>query len=234
MHWFFDPELSSKSTQLPEAEAKHANSSLRIRVGEEIAVTNGRGLVAYAEVIDSGKSSLRYSVISVQERERTSPSIRLVQALSKGDRDELALQACAEIGISHASPWEAERSVVRWGNEKRSKGLARWQQIAIEAMKQSQQTHLCKIDSMFDMKVPLKGRTIVLEPSASNALTSLEFRANDEINLIVGPEGGISEAELRVFEAMGYQIAKLGNSVLRASTAGPVAVSAIRTMLRNW
>jgi 16S rRNA (uracil1498-N3)-methyltransferase len=234
MHWFFDAELSNKSTQLPEAEAKHASSSLRIRVGEKIAVTNGSGLVGLAEVLESGKSSLSYSVISIQEHERTSPAIHLVQALSKGDRDELALQACVEIGVDQVMPWEAERSVVRWGSEKKSKGLARWQQIAIESMKQSQQAYLCKVDSMFEMNVPLSGRTIVLEPSADKTLASMEFRPNEEINLIVGPEGGISEAELKAFGAMGYQVAKLGNSVLRASTAGPVAVSVIRTMLRNW
>ncbi|MFM1784956.1 MAG: hypothetical protein RLZZ579_1233 [Actinomycetota bacterium] len=234
MHWFFDPALSSQSTQLPDAEANHASASLRIRVGEEIAITNGSGFVVYAEVVDSRKSTLSYSVVSTQEHGRTFPSIHLVQALSKGDRDELALQACVEIGINRATPWEADRSVVRWGNEKRSKGLARWQQIAIESMKQSQQTYLCKVESMFDLNEPLNGRTIVLEPSASDSLASLEFHSNEEINLIVGPEGGISDAELQSFAGLGYEIAKVGNSFLRASTAGPVAVSVIRTMLRNW
>ncbi|MFM1779369.1 MAG: hypothetical protein RIS51_514 [Actinomycetota bacterium] len=234
MHWFYDPNLTSESNSLPESEALHALKSLRVLAGEKIAITNGKGKVIRAQVEHASKTALDYKLLSEENIERNSPEIVLIQALAKGDRDELALQACVELGLSAALPWPSERSVVKWSGDKITKGLARWQQISIEAMKQSQQPFLCLVTEVFKAETALPGRTLVLDPTSPNSLSELETANTPRINLIVGPEGGISPVELELFESLGYERVRLGAAVMRTSTAGPAAISAIRTLLNNW
>lgn len=234
MHWFYDPDLSKTSTSLPSDESKHAIASLRIAAGENIAVTNGRGMVCHAVVTATSKSGLEYLIERMTSENHSDVEMVLVQALAKADRDELALQAAVELGVSAVYPWESARSVVRWDANKKEKGLARWQQIAIEAMKQSHQAHLTQVSKMFDIKQPFNGQVFVLDPASKTSLDEANVTRETPIYLIVGPEGGISEHEFQEFEALGYQRVKLGDAVMRTSTAGPAAISAIRTLLRDW
>ncbi len=89
MHWLFDPELSAESAVLPASEATHAKS-LRLKVGEQVAITNGKGLVANAVMT----SEAGYEITQTKHSEQRFPRFHLVQALAKADRDELAMQTC--------------------------------------------------------------------------------------------------------------------------------------------
>jgi 16S rRNA (uracil1498-N3)-methyltransferase len=234
VHWFYDPSLTLESNSLPQSEALHALKSLRVVSGEKIAITNGNGKVIQAQVELASKTTLEYKPLSEENFERTSPEIVLIQALAKGDRDELALQSCVELGLSAALPWPSERSVVKWSGDKITKGLARWQQIAIEAMKQSQQPFLCSVSGVFNAESALPGRTLVLDPTSPTSLLEIDTANAARINLVVGPEGGISPVEMEHFGSLGYERVRLGDAVMRTSTAGPAAISAIRTLLNNW
>ena len=130
---------------LDGSEGRHASTVSRVRVGEKLAIGNGRGLMLGAEVLSTSKDTVELSVTSVELNERESPAIVLVQALAKTDRDERAVEACTELGISAVIPWAADRSVSKWEGPKVEKGLARWAAIVREATKQSIRSFLPEV-----------------------------------------------------------------------------------------
>ncbi len=228
MHWLYDPELTAESSKLPASEAIHARS-LRLRVGESVTITNGRGLVASAEM----SSDDGYQISQIVTQTERSPRFHLVQALAKADRDELAMQTCVELGLSSVTPWSADRSIVRWDG-KEAKNQSRWQQIAIEAMKQSQQSFRCEVRPLASTKQLMAvGTALVLDPKAEIALEAV-LPLGDEVTLVVGPEGGISDAEFALLESKGFQRVRLGSSVLRTSSAGPAAIAALQFASGQW
>lgn len=228
MHWLYDPSLTAESTQLSATEAVHAKS-LRLRVGELVSVTNGSGLVALAEMTSENS----YSIREVQKHEAVSPKFHLVQALAKGDRDELAMQTCVELGLSSVTPWSADRSIVRWDG-KEAKNQTRWQQIATEAMKQSQQAFRCEVRPLTSAKqLVATGTALVLDPKAERSVGDI-MPLGEDVTLVVGPEGGISDAEFETLESKGFQRVRLGKSVLRTSSAGPAAMAALQFAAGLW
>ena len=228
MHWLYDPGLSSQSNVLPASEASHAKS-LRLRVGEQVSITNGLGLVATASM----NSETGYEISELQQNNLRTPRFHLVQALAKADRDELAMQTCVELGLSSVTPWSSDRSIVRWDG-KEAKNQTRWQQIAIEAMKQSQQAFLCEVKPIATSKqLSAVGTALVLDPKATKSLTDF-MPLSEDVTLVVGPEGGISDAEFQLLEEKGFQRVRLGNSVLRTSSAGAAAMAALQFASGLW
>ena len=225
MHWFYEPELSPEQVEFKSSENSHAKA-LRIREGEQIAITDGKGTVAYASV--SEESPLVFAIHHTSAESIPTPRYHLVQALAKNDRDEMALQASVELGASSVTPWQAGRSIVRW-DQKAERNQSRWQTIAIEAMKQSQQAHLCHVRPLASTKdlAPI-GVGLVLDPRATMTLDQVE--SSEDYSIVVGPEGGISEDELAILHSAGFRSVRLGNSVLRASTAGPAAIAALSAL----
>ncbi|MFM7029853.1 MAG: RsmE family RNA methyltransferase, partial [Micrococcales bacterium] len=116
-----------QSLALDGAEGKHAVAVRRLRVGEGIQVSDGRGARIIGEVTAIDGSSLNLVVSKSFLEQSPEPSLVLVQALAKGDRDELAIQAATELGAMAIVPWQAERSVSRWEGPKIAKGVERWQ-----------------------------------------------------------------------------------------------------------
>jgi 16S rRNA (uracil1498-N3)-methyltransferase len=229
MHWFFDPSFSQASNAIAKSELDHFKS-LRIRVGERVAVTNGTGDVFICDTVDPKSGEL--NVLEENSQPAPKPRIHLVQALAKGDRDEMALQACVELGVISITPWQAELSIVDWTG-KESKGQTRWQEIAISAMKQSQRAHLPEVNKVQrTSELMPRGVGVVLDPRSEESLLSLP--SSDEITLVVGPEGGITEKELEQLKAAGFIPMRLGSAIMRTSTAGPAAVAAILTKLQTW
>lgn len=240
MHWFYDPGLAPNATidegVLTGSDGHHAVNALRVRQGEVFAITNGLGLVATCEAIASVKSELRYRVIERTSEQRSSQEVWLYQALAKGDRDELAIQAATELGASGIAAWQGGRSVSRWDGAKVAKGLDRWKQICVEASKQSQRAWFPEIASDAPQGLPIKlpGLTVLLEPSADRKFSQLPLLGAPRINLVVGPEGGFTPQELAFGRELGYEEAKLGSEILRTSTAGPAAIAMLHVISGRW
>ena len=228
MHRLFDPSLHSGSTDLTAEEAKHARS-LRLQPGEQIALTNGKGLVAFAVMT----TEAGYQIERLDSIPESKIRFHLVQALAKSDRDEMALQSACELGISSVRPWAAERSIVKWDG-KEEKNLERWRQIALAAMKQSQQAWLPEIEPVAKTKnLEPRGLSMILEPTADTALSDVNLETG-EVTIVVGPEGGISKTELAELSSKGFIPVRLGPSVLRTSTAGPAALAALQFASGYW
>jgi 16S rRNA (uracil1498-N3)-methyltransferase len=163
------------------------------------------------------------------------PELWLAQALAKGDRDELAVQAATELGVSGVIPWAAERSISRWEGAKAAKGRDRWAAIVREATKQSIRPRVPVVEPIVTTAAlaRLPGRILVLEPDATVRLTEVDLDA-ERITLVVGPEGGIAPRELEALAAAGATLVRLGAEVLRTSTAGPAALAVLNARLGRW
>jgi 16S rRNA (uracil1498-N3)-methyltransferase len=223
---------------LTGAEAHHAATVRRVRAGEAVTVGDGRGmwLTGECETVSPREVTIRIS--ARRDVAAARPRIALAQALAKGDRDELAVQAATELGVDEIVPWQAARSVSRWDAAKAAKGRARWQSIVREASKQAHRAWI-PVVAPVATTTELAGRApasriIVLEPTADVRLTELGLDDERDVVLVVGPEGGIAPEELDALRSAGSTVARLGDTVLRTSTAGPTALAVVSTALGRW
>ncbi|KQP01200.1 16S rRNA (uracil(1498)-N(3))-methyltransferase [Leifsonia sp. Leaf264] len=239
-----EPEAVADSVTITGAEARHAVTVGRTRVGETISIGNGRGLIVTGTVTTAAPGELTIAADRIQRVDAASPRLVLVQALAKGDRDELAVQAATELGVDAVIPWSASRSISRWDAAKAVKGRDRWATIAREATKQSIRPWATEVLDLASTKqlAVLAGSTrmLLLEPTATLALTEIDLETEEQhpaaadIVIVVGPEGGIAPAELDALGAAGARAVRLGASVLRTSTAGPAAIAVLNARLGRW
>jgi 16S rRNA (uracil1498-N3)-methyltransferase len=234
--------VAGSTVTVTGAEARHAVTVSRVRTGESLTLGDGRGTVVRGEVVEATGDRLSLVAATVTEHPRPGVRIALAQALAKGDRDELAVQAATELGVDEVVPWSASRSVSRWEGPKVAKGTARWRAITREATKQAVRPWSPEVLDLASTK-QLAGRTalgtvLVLEPTAEVALSVVDLPpaggAGQVVTVVVGPEGGVSPAELALFVEAGATPVRLGDSVLRTSTAGPAALAVLSVRLGRW
>jgi 16S rRNA (uracil1498-N3)-methyltransferase len=235
---------SSSSAELGDdvvllgAEAHHAATVRRVRVGEEVTIGDGRGVWLTGTCTAVSPKEVVVRVTARDDVAARQPRIVLAQALAKGDRDELAVQAATELGVDEIVPWQAARSVSRWDAAKAEKGRARWETIAREAAKQAHRAWLPEVTRVVTTR-DLADRAadadvLVLEPTADDALTGIALDGGRDVVLVVGPEGGIAPDELAALQSAGARLVRLGATVLRTSTAGPAATAVVSAALGRW
>lgn len=237
-HFYLAAALTPTEAVLAGEEARHAAQVARLRVGERVAVGDGRGRIADAEAVEVARDRVVLRVLTVREEPAPARRLVLVQALAKGGRDESAIQAATELGVTAVVPWQAARSVTRWSGAKVAAGSARWASIVREAGKQSMRPWAAEVRplaSTADLAALAAASTMMLlEPTAEARLLDAELPADREVVLVVGPEGGIAPEELDRLTAAGATPARLGPLVLRTSTAGPAALAALAPRLGLW
>ncbi|MEU3961242.1 16S rRNA (uracil(1498)-N(3))-methyltransferase [Streptomyces buecherae] len=221
-------------------EGRHAVAVRRLRVGEEVVLTDGAGRGASGTVVAvEGKDRLTVEVDEVRGEPAPEPRITVVQALPKGDRGELAVETMTETGVDAVVPWAAARCITQWRAERGAKALAKWRATAREAGKQSRRLRFPEVaDAMTTPQVAeLLSRAdfaAVLHEEGSQPLATAELPTRGEVVLVVGPEGGVSPEELAAFAAVGAQPYRLGPSVLRTSTAGTAALALLLGRTGRW
>jgi len=240
---------------LDGAEGRHAGVVQRKARGERVDVVDGDGLRLRCVVEDTEAGRVTLLVQEVDREPAPGVVVTLVQALAKGDRDEMAIEAATEIGVDVVVPWQAERSVVVWRGERAAKSRARWLATVRTATKQARRARLPLVEVSLDSRglaarvaavVAAGGRAIVLHEEATTALADVDLPASSgagapagetsapEVLVVVGPEGGISDGELGSLTGAGAVAARLGPHVLRTSTAGPVAIALLAQRLGRW
>jgi len=224
---------------LSGAEGRHAATVRRLRPGERADVGDGAGLVAECVVAAHGPGGLELAVRARREVPRPDPVITVVQAVPKGDRGELAVEALTEVGVDRIVPWAAARCVPVWRAERGARSLARWRVIAREAAKQSRRAWVPEVTepaSGADVAqvIAKAACAILLEPSAADHLGSVCPPESGDLVLIVGPEGGITGEERAACRAAGATARSLGPTVLRTSTAGTVAAAVLLSRTGRW
>jgi 16S rRNA (uracil1498-N3)-methyltransferase len=203
-------------------------------------LSDGRGGLAGCEVLDAGRDRLRLRVLYREVEPVPALRVTLAQALVKGERGELAVELATEAGVDAVLPWRAARCVVRWDEGPRgAKALSRWRETARQAAKQARRSWFPEVAEPVDttalaQRCAAAAGALVLHESALDPLPSVPLPDTGELVLVVGPEGGITEAELAALTAAGGRPVRLGPAVLRASSAATVALGAIGALSQRW
>ncbi|MEY9213327.1 16S rRNA (uracil(1498)-N(3))-methyltransferase [Thermobifida halotolerans] len=237
-------DLDTDSVLVAGAEGRHAATVRRITAGETVDLVDGVGTRARCVVTAVGKDTV---TCAVRERVREAepvPRITVVQALPKGDRGELAVEVMTEAGVDTVVPWQAERCVTRWRGDRVARSLAKWRAAARAAAKQARRSRVPEIaepvrEAGVAELLASASLGIVLHEEGAVRLSALGLpeavsAPGGHVVLVVGPEGGFTDAELVAFEAAGAVRALLGPTVLRTSTAGVAALAVLQTRCGRW
>lgn len=246
-------------------EGFHAATVRRIDVGAMLDVVDGTGLRARCTVIDRAKKALTLRIDHLEREDEPGVELLLIQALSTGGRDEMAIEMATEVGVDAVMPWQANRSEVRWKGEKAAKGMRKWESTLRSATKQSRRAFIPRLEEprssaaltewiaqatqdgawvlvchesadrrLSELLTQLRGLSSHASSASSASAAQAQPSCPPKIAVIVGPEGGVDPDELSLFEAAGAKICLLGNTVLRASSAGPVVLSLISDAIGRW
>ncbi len=231
---------------LDGSEGRHAGVVQRRGPGERIDVVDGCGVRVLGRVARVSPEGVLLDVEDVLREAPAAPTIVLAQALAKGDRDEMAIEAATELGVDAVVPWQADRSVVVWRGERAVKSRARWLGTVRAATKQSRRARVPVVEQAVDSAglaaraaavVAAGGVALVLHEEATTPLHDVPLPAPGgpvELLVVVGPEGGITAGELDRLAAAGAVPVLLGPLVLRTSTAGPAALAVLSDRLARW
>lgn len=227
-------------------EGHHAQKVRRITTGDSLCITNGEGELARCVVTGTESGRLELQCIEKLQVPPVSPRLTVVQAIVKGDRADSVFDDLTQAGADRIIPWQADRSI-RNIEEKVQKVHNRWLNIAMSAAKQSRRAWFPEVERpmttallALELKEMLDERSliIVLDENAQKSLpdffASHPVNTYQEICIVIGPEGGITEKELTTFERLqGHQVT-MGPQVIRSWLAGTIALSYISGATDRW
>lgn len=230
---FYPAEIKlAEVLHLPKESSHHLINVLRMTVGEPVLVFNGQGGEYECTIESIQKNSLTLSVSNWLNinRESTQPII-LAQGISRGERMDYTIQKATELGVHEIQPMFTEFCTIKLPEDRAEKKIAHWQAIAVSAAEQSGRTAvpLIRPPKNFQQVLQSEGSLLIAEPEAGISIKTLS-PPTSPIILLIGPEGGFSEAEITAALKAGAQKISLGPRILRTETAGPVAL----TLLQNY
>lgn len=220
-----DSLLINMELALPDEARRHLIQVLKLAPGSQLWLFNGQGGQYRAEIIDSGKRHLRVKVLAFDDANVESPlQTILVQGVSKGPRMDFVMQKATELGVSLIQPVSTQHSVVKLEKSRQDKKQQHWQSVVISACEQSGRNSVpevapvCSLQRYLDQ---LDGTETVLflDPDAASTLAALNASPPVRLVLLIGPEGGFSDAELAVFHQRGFTGVRMGPRIFRTETA---------------
>lgn len=225
--FFIDAPLSLGQHQLPETQAHYIGRVLRHAAGDAVQLFDGSGNEFLGELIEVGKKIVRVELREAFTGLAESPlHIHLGQGLSRGERMDWAIQKASELGANAITPIVSERCEVRLKDERADKRMAHWRQVAISACEQCGRSviplihpPLALADWLEQTEAELK---LVLHPVAEPLAGHGKPQS---LAFLIGPEGGLADAEVAQAKSHGFHAARLGPRVLRTETAPVVALS---------
>lgn len=235
---------------LPAQVRRHAVQSMRLRTGDGLQLSDGLGLRIDAELVDPDAGVARVRAFTREPAPVT--RLALVQALAKNGHDEQAIDMATQIGVDEVVPWQADRSIAKW---KAGRTDRKWRSTLDAATEQSRRAWRPQLGECVSSKqivsMCLRANVhgdlvVVLHQDATDTWDSVEglvTRLADSclqdarprtVYVVVGPEGGISEDEVTAFTGAGAHSVVIGANILRASAAGPVALSLLSRALGRY
>jgi len=234
-----DDAAPGSTIQLDGAEGHHAAQVVRVRSGEELEIVDGRGRRVEARVIDVRRDAVSAQVMNVIDEPAPAPRLVVVQALAKGDRGERAVETLTEVGVDVIVPWSAAHSVSQWRGDKADRGVEKWRATARSSAKQARRSRVPDVlplvaTPQLRETVESASLALLLDEGASTPIGQCPVPREGDVVLVVGPEGGLSDAERESLCAWGAMPVRLGPTVLRTSTAGTVAAGIVLAATDRW
>jgi 16S rRNA (uracil1498-N3)-methyltransferase len=229
------------TVKLSENAATHATRVLRLNVGDKIKLFNGDGFDYSCELIGMKKNEVLAKVLTQIAVQNESPlNIILLQGISSGERMDYTIQKAVELGVTAIQPLSTERSVVKLSAERAQKRLEHWQNVVISACEQCGRAKIPQVAIPINLTAWLGANNhaggvqrtftrILLNPIGAKQLSALA-KTTQNIQLLIGAEGGLSQAEIDLATNHGFQSVVLGPRILRTETAALVAISAMHTL----
>ncbi|MBK7357223.1 16S rRNA (uracil(1498)-N(3))-methyltransferase [Propionivibrio sp.] len=238
MNRFYCPLPLENTSQLalPEAAARHASRVLRLREGDDLILFDGHGGEYVARIARIERAQVVVNVLEWRDAECEAPiRVSLVQGLQAGEKMDMTIQKAVELGVSRIVPVKSQRSVVRLERERSARRVEHWRAVAIAACEQCGRNRVPEVDALMDLVQWLDkpgGEEIMrlmLVPGSEHTLDSIAPVApRGQIELLIGPEGGLAMEELKKAEQAGFLPIRLGPRILRTETAGLAALAAIQ------
>ena len=229
-----EPLQPGHELRLDDERAHYVARVLRLRVGDRLVLFDGGGGEFPAAITEVAKRGIVARVGERREKNVESPlPIALIQGISRGERMDFVVQKATELGVHRITPLVTEFSVVRLDGDRSDKRRAHWSRIAASACEQCGRNVVPAIDApqsfsgWLSSGTPSGAARILLHPGAKRTLAGLE-RIHDRIELLIGPEGGLSDSEVNQAEGSGFSACSLGPRILRTETAALAAIAVLQ------
>ena len=241
MYKFFvaNNQIIDKEVNIVGEDVNHIKNVLRLNIGEKLTICNKDTAKSYiATIMNMSKEKVMCTII--EENFSTTESkvnIDLFQGLPKSDKMEYIIQKTTELGVKHIYPVALERCVVKIDKKDEDKKISRWQKIAESAAKQSKRDFIPTVENIINLENICKSISkydiilLAYENEESNTikqeLQKIQKKENANIGVVIGPEGGFTEKEVKVLIRAGAKCVTLGKRILRTETAPIVMLSDI-------
>jgi 16S rRNA (uracil1498-N3)-methyltransferase len=231
------PRQVGSSYEFDSDDAQHAIRVLRMSAGEVFMLSDGQGKWSKVKIFAVKKKSLEIEVIETGIQDPLEMSFTVVQALPKGDRLKECIEMLTEGGVDTIIPWSAQRSI-----GKAEKGIEKLQVTAREASKQSRRLFIPEVTDVANTSkvvelIAQHDLVLVFHESATNKVSEIvtrKYYESQNVMIIIGPEGGITNEELELFKSAGAKVALMGRPILRSAHAGLAAMSAVNALIKVW
>ncbi|MFO7787912.1 MAG: 16S rRNA (uracil(1498)-N(3))-methyltransferase [Halospina sp.] len=225
--------------ELSGDSAHYIGTVLRLKAGSTVALFNGDDGEYLADLQEvSKKRALLLPTEAVDNRADPVLPIHIGIGLSRGDRMDIVIQKSTELGASRVTPLFTERCEVKLDDRRAAKRQAHWQKVAISATEQSGRCRVPVIDAPLPLnewlRQPHDGCRLVLDPYAEARLTLPPGHDKSPVTLLSGPEGGLTEEEVRAAAGQGFTPMTLGPRILRTETAPLAAVSILQYLVGDF
>lgn len=223
---------------LDESRSHYLKNVLRLKEGEGIVLSDGRGGECDAVVSSLAAGTASLGILNRRARQRQAIPVVLAQSVPKGDKMDAIIRQAVELGVLKIAPFLSARSVPRLSAEKAAARTARWQRIAEEAARQTGRAHIPEVTGilscgeMLRMEMPEKTCRLILWEEEKRAGFRDTLAAHGKgaaaFCLVVGPEGGLTAEEIEEAREAGFRSVSLGRNVLKVETAAPAAVAMLQ------
>ncbi len=228
--------INDAEIELDGDRARYVGKVLRARVGDRVTVFNGDGPEWPATITRINKTNVGLKLGESVAAGTESPlKIHLVQGISRGDRMDVVVQKATELGVKRITPVMTEYSVIKLDAGRAEKRREHWQKIATSACEQSERTRLPLIDipmplkNWFGNKPETVDTELILTPGVATSLSSIRA-PETKVCVLIGPEGGFSDAEYKDAAVAGFQAVSLGPRVLRTESAAIATLAVLQSL----
>ena len=227
--------IKNGQARITGADARHISKVLRLKKGDWLILSDGKGGRWRGEIISSAPKEVSLRIDALEPLSSPGKKIRLCQALIKHDRFEWVIQKSVELGCSEIQPFYSERTIPKFSTGK----TIRWQKIANEAAKQCGAVVIPVvkepvrfIDMIRESKGPGRRALLFYEGEDKAGINKMTFGDDEEwLELIIGPEGGFAPGEIKAAKDSGVAVCSLGPLILRVETASLAALTLAQNRL---